>query len=263
MGRRKNLKDLSPDDELLITEKMNGNNIVYKEYTNGSSALNYKVELKCKNQKQKDLCKLIKEKEIVFCAGSAGSGKSYTTLSMALQLLRNDELPYKNITFIAQTVQAELDLGYLKGSLEDKIGPFLEPTWYNIKKIFKNSNNTRNDKEILDNLIKSNLITYNHVAFLRGANIDNSIVIIDEAQQYSKSAMKTILTRIGTDSKYIFMGDIEQCDNKELKKTKEENGLKYCMRKLKNIENIGIIEFTNEDIVRNPIISIILQKFNE
>jgi len=261
MARKKN--GLSIEDEMLIAEKMNGNSNGYNktEYSN-SSILNYKVDLKCKNQKQKELYNLIKEKEVVFCAGSAGSGKSYVTIASALELLKNSELPYTNIMFIVQTVQAELEIGFLKGTFLEKIQPFLEPIWYTIKKILKKSNNNRNEKEILDNLIKSNYIAYNHIAFLRGVNIDNSIVIIDEAQQYSKSAMKTILTRIGENSKYIFLGDTEQIDNEKIKKSKEECGLTYCMKKFKNMDNIGVCEFHNDDIVRNPLISIFLNHWD-
>ena len=257
---KKKFNGLTEEDEQLIKEKMNGTSSKYTS-TTSMSTLNYKIDLKCKNEKQKELCNLIKEKEVIFCIGSAGSGKSYIALSMALQLLKNPQLPYTNITLITQTVQSELEIGYLKGTLDDKLYPFLEPTWYTIKKIFKNSGNNGSSKELLDNLIKNNYITYNHVAFLRGTNIDNSIVIIDEAQQYTKSAMKTILTRIGENSKYIFLGDIEQCDNKELKKSKEEIGLKYCINHFKDLSEIGTIEFTNNDIVRNPIISKILERF--
>jgi phosphate starvation-inducible PhoH-like protein len=262
MGRKKNVQDLSIEDRQFIEEKMGYESSLYKIDYKTSSPLNYKIDLKCKNQKQKEFYNLIKEKEVIFCSGSAGTGKSYIALTAALELLKNSDNPYTNIMLIIQTVQADLDLGYLKGNILEKIQPFCEPILYTMKKILRNSNNTKSDKEILDNLIKSNYITYNHVAFLRGVNIDNSIVIIDESQQYTKSAMKTILTRIGENSKYIFLGDVEQCDNKELKKSKEENGLKFCIRKFKNFDRIGSCEFTNEDIVRNPLISLFLENWD-
>jgi predicted ribonuclease YlaK len=225
------------------------------------AALDYKVFFKPKNEKQKELYELIKENEIIFAFGAAGTGKSFVALSAALSLLSEDN-PYNQILIIAQTVQSELEIGYLKGSIEDKIGPFLEPTWYNVEKILRESGNKKCPKKILADLRKCNYLTYNHVSFLRGVNIDRTIMILDEAQQYSKSAIKTILTRIGTGSKYIILSDIEQCDNKELKKNKENIGVKYAMDNLKDIEGVGIIEFGIEDIIRNPIISKILEKWN-
>jgi phosphate starvation-inducible PhoH-like protein len=229
----------------------------YTETKHCYETTDYKINFKAKNEKQKELYRMIHEKEIVFVQGSAGSGKSYTGLSAALNLLKGDN-PYRQIVLIAQTVQSELELGFLKGSIDDKILPFLAPAFYNIEKILRESGNRRNPKDILSELRKCEFIVYNHISFLRGVNIDNSIVVIDEAQQYSKSAMKTMLTRIGNNSKYIFMSDIEQCDNKELKKNKDMIGIYYAMNKLKDIENVGIVEFNNDEIVRNPIIGKIL-----
>jgi len=221
-------------------------------------ALNYKINFKAKNEKQKDFYRLIHDKEIIFCQGSAGSGKSFVGLSAALDILKKKDNPYRQILLIAQTVQSELELGFLKGSVDDKIAPFLEPTWYNIKKILNLSENRRDSREILEELRKCNYIVYNHISFLRGVNIDNSIVVIDEAQQYSKSAIKTILTRIGSNSKYIILSDVEQCDNEKIKKNKDMIGVKYAMEKLQGVDEVGIIEFGNEDIIRNPVISKIL-----
>jgi len=262
MGRKKNLK-LNPEEEQLVYEKMGGSyENRYDTILPCSSALNYKVDLKCKNQKQKEYYRMIKDKEIVFCAGSAGSGKSYVCLAAALELLKDPTMPYRNILLIVPTVQSDLEVGFLKGTLEEKMEPHLQPAWYNIEKILKNSGNQKPSNQILDELKKCKFITANCVSFLRGVNIDNSIVIIEEAQQFPKSAMKTILTRIGENSKYIFNGDYDQCDNKDIKKSKETNGLKHVIDKYKDLDEVGTIEFNNEDIVRNPIISKLLEKFD-
>jgi len=221
-------------------------------------ALDYKINFKAKNEKQKQFYRMIQEKEIIFCHGSAGSGKSFCALSAALDLLKKDDNPYRQILLLPQTIQSEMELGYLRGDVSDKVAPFLESTWYNIKKVLSLSSNRKPAKEILEILRKCDYITYNHISFLRGATFDNMILIIDEAQNYSISAIKTILTRIGNNSKYIFMSDTEQCDNDKIKKNKDLIGVKYAMKKLKDVEEVGIIEFGNDEIVRNPVIGKIL-----
>lgn len=120
----------------------------------------------------------------------------------------------------------------------------------------------QNGKEIVKQLQKEGKIEIMCVSFLRGLTIDNAIVIIEEAQNLPKSSFKTILTRIGDNCKYIFDGDLEQIDNKELRKNKDNCGLKYAIEKLRDIYGIGVIEFNRDEIVRNPIITQILDNWD-
>ena len=259
---KKTKKWMTNEIEDELTDLISSTQTAFTEKRSCFEALDYKINFKAKNEKQKGFYKMIQEKEIVFCQGAAGTGKSFVALSAALDLLKKDDNPYKQILLLPQTVQSEMELGYLRGNVDDKISPFLDATWYNIKKVLTLSSNKKSSNDILDGLRKCDYIIYNHISFLRGATFDNVICIIDESQNYTKSAIKTILTRIGTNSKYIFMSDVEQCDNDKIKKN-ADIGIKYAMEKLKDVDGVGIVEFENDDIVRNPIIGKILNMWNE
>lgn len=262
MAKKRNLKDLDQETMDFIDSKMNnGVDERYGDtnYGNCSKALDYKINLKCKNKKQKEYHKLIKEKEVVFCSGEPGSGKSYVALATALELLKSDN-NYKKLVIVVPIVQAESEVGFLKGTLEEKLAPYTECHIYNMEKILTSSGN--NGKEVVRNLIKCGLIEFRCVSFMRGCTISDSILFVSEGQNLSKSAFKTILTRIGENSKYIFDGDISQIDERDIKKGKVECGLKYAVDKLKDLEDVGTIEFGREDIVRNPIITKILDNWD-
>lgn len=260
MGKKRNLRDLDEFDKEFIESKMNNglDDRANNAYINCSKALNFKINLKCKNKSQKELHTLIKNNEITFCAGAAGTGKSYVALATALELLKGDN-GFKKIIIVVPTVQSDLEIGFLKGTIEDKIMPYAQAHLYTLEKILNNNGN--NGKEVVKELLKCNLIEIMCVSFLRGLTIDNSIVIIEESQNLPKSAFKTLLTRIGDYSKYIFDGDLDQIDNKDIKKSKNECGLKYAINTLNDMDEIGVMEFTKNDIVRNPIITKILDKW--
>jgi phosphate starvation-inducible PhoH-like protein len=263
-GRRKNIKDLAIEDEMLINEKMMGNGS-YKEYTNGSSALNYKVELKCKNQKQKDLCKLIKEKEIVFCSGTFGTGKSYCINGISLELLKRTDNTFEKILIIIPTLEnsgKELYLGMLPGTKDEKISVYTDADTETMKKILKKSNNIKH-KEIIDNLIKCGKISFEVVNYSLGKTWDNSIILLNEAENFNKQEMLLLISRIGEGSKIIVSGDVMQTLRKSIITNKEDCGLTYAIKKLKDMDEVGCIEFTKEDIVRNPLLFKIIEKWHE
>ena len=122
-----------------------------------------------------------------------------------------------------------------------------------------NINKLLGSKDAAENLKKKEVVQVLPIAFVRGITLDNSIVIIDEAQNLSNHTFKTLITRIGEDSKYIFMGDTEQIDRKR----KHESPLQNMFGILSQMNEVGSIEFTNEDCVRNPIIPKILEKLSE
>ena len=262
MAKKKNLKGIDEADLELIDAKMNsGVTNDYSSYggTNCSKILSYKVNLKCKNSKQKDLHLAIKNNEVTFVAGSAGTGKSYVTLAMALELLKGEN-GYKKIIIVVPTVQSDLEIGYLKGTIEEKIMPYAQAHLYTMEKILNESGNF--GKQLVKDLQKCGLVEVICVSFLRGLTIDNSIVIVEESQNLPKSAFKTLLTRIGNNSKYIFDGDLDQIDNKNIRKGSEQCGLKYAIEKLSDLEETAVVEFTQDEIVRNPLISKILEKWD-
>jgi phosphate starvation-inducible PhoH-like protein len=234
--------------EILTKMVQEGINISDKKFA--ESMLRGKIDLKCKNPKQKLFSKLIDENQIILCKGPAGVGKSYISVVKALELLKNPKNNYEKIIIITPVVESEEKIGYLKGSLEDKLDPYLFSTYYLIDKVIGEENRKK--------LVEMEIIKPLAIAYLRGVNIDNSIVIFEEAQNSTKKAMKTFLTRIGYNSKFIISGDIEQIDRF---KDENDSGLKDVLDKLDNVDDVGIMEFANEDVVRNPIISKILDKY--
>ena len=202
-----------------------------------------------KTDKQKELVNLIYDKEVVIIKGSPGSGKTFVSLATALNLLGDK---YKQIILVKSlTTVPEEELGFLKGTLQDKMDPYIMSFTWNIDKLCGYG--------AAKSLMDKKLISVLPIAFARGISIDNSIVIVDEAQNLSHHTFKTLLTRIGDNSKYIFMGDVEQID----RRNKKESPLEKMYDIFEPNEDIGTIEFTDEDCVRNPIIPKILSTLRE
>lgn len=202
-----------------------------------------------KTEKQEKLIELIRDHEVIIAKGVAGSGKTYVTLATALSLLGD---VYKKIILVKSvtTLPGE-EIGFLKGGMETKMEPFIMSYVWNIDKIA--------GEDAAKNLMDKRVIEVLPLAFIRGLSIDNSIVIIDEAQNIDNHTFKTMMTRIGENSKYIFLGDTEQIDRKR----KHESCLETVINIFENTGLIGTIEFTDEDCVRNPIIPKILSLLRE
>lgn len=132
---------------------------------------------------------------------------------------------------------------------------------FTIQKILDESGNM-NSSEILTTLLKNDIIREEAVSFLRGKTFDNSIIIVDEAENLNKQETLLILSRIGRNSKMIFLGDNQQIDRRDIKKSKDKCGLDFAFEVLQDIDEIGFLQFTEEDIVRNPIISKIIKRWN-
>ena len=262
MGKKKNLKGLEEEDMDLIDSKMNGRNI---NFISTLKSFDYKVVIKCKNKKQKEFLNILKDdsNEICFGIGSAGSGKSYISLAYALQALKDDDNTYRKIICLVPTCEAgNLSLGFLKGTLEEKIEPYLEADTYTMEKILSNSGNY-SGKQLIEGLIRNGVINYELVNFARGKTFDNCLILINEAENYSKEEMLLLLTRIGENSKIVITGDLEQLDRKDIKKNKMECGLEFALRKLKDMDEVSYVEFNNEDIVRNPLITKIINEWKK
>lgn len=214
--------------------------------------VHYKVRLKCKNQKQKEYAKMIEEKEIVFATGSAGCGKTYVAVLKALELLKEDN-DFEKIYLITSAVQSEEQLGLLPGNVDEKLLPSMMSFLIVIDEII--------GKEERERLFKENLIEFMPISFLRGVNLKNCIILADEMQNLTIRGMKTLLTRMAANSVAIISGDVGQIDHPKL--NKNNSGLTYIINKVKNKpdDRIGIIEFGEEHVVRNPIINVLLEYF--
>lgn len=208
------------------------------------------IKVKCIGEKQKQLKKAIEDNEIVIAIGPAGTGKTYLSLQMALHLLKT-EPQYRQVVLIKsiQTIPGE-DLGFLPGTLEEKMEPYMSSFTGNLNKIV-------GSRFAADKLREAGIIKIEPIAYVRGNTIDNSIVIIDETQNINMHTFKTIVTRIGRNSKMIFLGDIEQVDRKD-----KNSCLADAYNGFKNTDFVGTVEFVNEECVRNPIIPKVLNILN-
>lgn len=204
---------------------------------------------KPRTEKQKQLVELIKQNEIVVVKGVPGSGKTYVALATALDLLGDT---YKQVILVKSvtTIPGE-EIGFLKGSMEEKMQPFMMSYEWNIDKICGLGSSQK--------LMEANLVKILPLAYFRGLSIDNAVVIFDEVQNIDNDTFKTVITRIGEDAKYIFLGDVEQVDRKR----KSESCLENVLRIFSDSDLIKTLEFTDEDCVRNPKIPKILAILRE
>jgi len=201
-------------------------------------------------QSQREYYDKLRRNQITVCSGPAGVGKSFIAMKAAVDLLAEHDSPYEKIIIVRPAVEAEEKLGSLPGNLEEKLDPYIFPSYYLLNKII--------GKDAREKLKDAEIIEVFALAYMRGMNIDNSILIFEEAQNATPKQMKLLLTRIGTDSKFFISGDLEQSDKF---KDKTKSGLYDAKKRLGDLKGIGVFEFGNEDIVRNPIISEILNRY--
>jgi phosphate starvation-inducible PhoH-like protein len=188
--------------------------------------------------------------QITLCFGPAGVGKSYIAMKRAIDLLWDEENKYEKIIIVRPAVEAEEKLGSLPGGLEEKLDPYIYPSYYLLNKII--------GKEARERLKDEGYIEVAALAYMRGWNVDNTILVFEEAQNASPAQIKLLLTRIGFSSKFFLSGDLEQSDKF---KDKTKTGLYDAKKRLDGVKGIGVFEFGMEDIVRNPIITEILQRY--
>jgi phosphate starvation-inducible PhoH-like protein len=212
-----------------------------------------KIDVKPKTENQKKLIQTIKENEITIVSGFPGSGKTFLSCAEALKLLKNHETPFKKIILVKSvTTLKDEEIGFLKGTMEEKMEPFMDSFLDNFNKIIG---------EVSTNKLREmKYIEIKPIAYVRGRSIDNSIIIMDEAQNISLDNMRTLMTRIGENSKMIILGDVKQKDIRN----KKESSLEVVIERFKEKEGFGIVELRNpEDIVRNPIIKFIEDIFDQ
>ena len=215
--------------------------------------LKRKTKEKFLTTNQKKYYDLLISSEITVASGPAGVGKSYITMKAAIDLIADPLTPYEKIIIVRPAVEAEEKLGSLPGNVEEKLDPYIFPSYYLLNKII--------GKEAREKLKEIDVIEVFALAYMRGMNIDNSILIFEEGQNSSPSQMKLLLTRIGFNSKFFISGDVEQSDKY---KNKTQSGLWDAIEKFRDGNDISVFEFKDKnDIVRNKLISKILDKYEE
>ena len=226
-------------------------NIESKDISNISSSNNISIigskAIKVKNVTQFKYIETIENSTITFGIGPAGTGKTFLAVASAVKMYTDEKI--KKIVLTRPAVEAGERLGYLPGDLSQKIDPYLVPLFDSLEYFFGN--------ETLQYLIEKRNIEIVPLAYMRGRTLNNACIILDEAQNATVSQIKMFLTRLGEDSKMIITGDETQIDLNN----RNFSGLKKTRKSLSNIEEISVVEFKNSDIVRNKIVSKILEVF--
>ena len=211
-----------------------------------------KTKEKFLSDSQREYYHKLTTNQITICSGPAGVGKSYIAMKAAVDLLVDPTAPYEKIIIVRPAVEAEEKLGSLPGGVEEKLDPYIFPSYYLLNKII--------GKESREKLKEIEAIEVFALAYMRGMNIDNSILIFEEAQNSTPNQMKLLLTRIGFNSKFFISGDLEQTDRY---KDKKQSGLYDALQRFNGISDIGVYDFKNAKNVRNPLISKLLNKYDE
>lgn len=224
------------------------NSELYKGHNNeiSTNKIFIRPKLEARSESQVECIKLIKEKDILFIGGPAGTGKSF--LSVIIGLLEVIKGKFDRLILVRPAVTTE-EIGLLPGDIEEKVTPFLEPMLEIIYKFVT--------KEEFAQLKKDGKIQVKSMAYLRGLTLDNAFIVVDEAQNLNEKGMKLIITRIGENSKLIIQGDEEQSDLK----FNERGSLQKHIRLFDNHHpKFGSFRFKDTDIVRNPLIMVYLDR---
>ena len=205
--------------------------------------------IKAKTTNLKKLVKESEKKDMIFAIGPAGTGKTYTSVALAVKALKEKNV--KRIILTRPAVEAGESLGFLPGDLKEKLDPYLQPLYDALRDMIPH--------ERLENFIEKRVIEVAALAFMRGRTLDDAFVILDEAQNTTHSQMKMFLTRMGMNAKFIITGDPSQID---LPKN-QQSGLQEAMKILRNVEEIGFIHLNESDVVRHPIVKKIILAYNQ
>ena len=205
--------------------------------------------IKARNRNQQEMVKAYFDNDLVFAVGPAGTGKTYVAIALAVRALKNREI--KRIILTRPAVEAGERLGFLPGDLKDKLDPYLQPLYDALGDMIP----TRKLQEFM----AEGTIQIAPLAYMRGRTLDRACVILDEAQNTNLGQLKMFLTRMGSNAKFIVTGDASQVDLPR----KEDSGLLKGIALLEGIKGIATIRFTNEDIVRHPLVNKIVKAFDK
>ena len=200
-----------------------------------------------KSETQRRYVKAIRENDIVFGIGPAGTGKTYLAMAMALAHLKEQRV--NKIILTRPAVEAGEKLGFLPGTIAEKVDPYLRPLYDALYDMVDY------DKAVY--MLERNIIEIAPLAFMRGRTLNDAFIILDEAQNATREQMKMFLTRIGFGSKAVITGDITQIDLPK----KEHSGLVEALKILKGIDGIEFVWFSQEDVVRHPIVAKIIEAY--
>jgi len=196
---------------------------------------------------QREYVSAMREKEMVFAVGPAGTGKTYLAVAMAVRMLRDGQV--KKLILTRPAVEAGEKLGFLPGTFEAKVNPYLRPLYDALYDLL--------DPAQMKKFAENDVIEVAPLAFMRGRTLSDAFIILDEAQNTTRAQMKMFLTRMGQGSRMVVTGDVTQIDLPP----STQSGMVHVSRLLRNVDEIGFCAFSKVDIVRHPIVQRIVDAY--
>jgi phosphate starvation-inducible PhoH-like protein len=206
-------------------------------------------KIKAKTINQQRLVTEASKNAMVFAVGPAGTGKTYTAIALAVKALKAKEV--KRIILTRPAVEAGENLGFLPGDMKEKLDPYMMPLYDALRDMIP--------PEKLMQMMEFGIIEIAPLAFMRGRTLDNAFVILDEAQNATVMQMKMFLTRMGQTAQFIITGDMSQIDLP----SKQKSGLAYALDALRDVEGIGVVRLTQNDVIRHPLVKKIIDAFEK
>ncbi|MDQ3334756.1 MAG: PhoH family protein [Myxococcota bacterium] len=244
-------RPLSSDDVVRAVKMIqNGGNGASIQTVFGDTILTPKAgrPIAPKGAAQKQYVDLVRNDDVVFAVGPAGTGKTYLAVALAVRALLDRQV--KRIILTRPAIEAGERLGFLPGTLEEKIDPYLRPLHDALHDML--------DGDRLDRFLTDGTIEIAPLAFMRGRTLSGSFIILDEAQNTTPEQMKMFLTRMGFDSKMVITGDVTQTDLPRGQKS----GLRDALELVDGIRGIGTVQFSDVDVVRHPLVAALIRAYD-
>jgi len=204
--------------------------------------------IKARTVNQQKLVQAVRDNDLVFALGPAGTGKTYVSVAMAVRALKNKQV--RKIIISRPAVEAGENLGFLPGDLKEKIDPYLRPIYDALNDMIPH--------EKLKFYMEREIVEIAPLAYMRGRTLNSAFILLDEAQNTTPMQMKMFLTRMGPDSKMIVTGDATQIDLP----INQKSGLKESARILQGVKGIGFVELNEKDVVRHRLVRDIIEAYN-
>jgi phosphate starvation-inducible PhoH-like protein len=206
-------------------------------------------EIRAKTFRQRQYIEALRKRDLTFCVGPAGTGKTFLAVVVAVQALLANQ--FERLILTRPAVEAGEKLGFLPGDLQQKVNPYLRPLYDAINEFI--------DPEKLPSLMERGVIEVAPLAYMRGRTLNNAFVIVDEAQNTTPAQMKMVLTRLGFHSRMVITGDMTQTDLLP----HQQSGLAVALQVLKSVEGIAFCEFSQKDVVRHPLVQRIVAAYEQ